>query len=201
MNEQSNRDFAAPLALSTTAFEELPLCMDLAACWTACRGDKMLPTKHDFEGAILGYPDVLPQMTMLGPTPGGGLNYLFTGSDRVFRHASDHTGQSILETVAPLVQDLLAQWALAVFKRPFGVFWEQRHILTSGAPVSGFNLGLVLADENGQPVALAIAPAVDEAHSLEIERKGFLIGSEGVDVTPIDIGLGVPDLARSVSAS
>lgn len=190
-----------PLALSTTVFAEYAELVDLATCWQACRGDKMLPTKRDFEGAILNYPAILPNMTMVELTPDGALNYIFIGSDRAARRNEEDTGQLVNQTLAPAAGELIMLYAIAAFQSPFAMFWAQGNRLPSGAVAHDHNLGVTLCDDDGKPNAIAIAAVVDTAYLEEDVRGGYLIGSEGMTVTPIDIGLGIPDLPRSAEAS
>lgn len=42
---------------------ELLVC--LADCWHQARGARQLPQKHDFEGAVLKYPKIVPHLTLI----------------------------------------------------------------------------------------------------------------------------------------
>jgi hypothetical protein len=188
-----------PLALSTAAFTDHEDLLLLAACWTECRGTRLVPLKRDFEGAILNYPDILPNMTMVELSPEGELNYLFIGSERAARRNEEDTGQPVIETLAPAVAELIAHYALFAFDKPFAMYWEQSNKLPSGAVAHDHNLAVVLADEDGKPNA--IAALIDPIYDDETQRGGYVIGSGGMSVTPIDIGLGVPDLPREAGPS
>lgn len=201
MTSSSGRETRVPLDLTSTVFADYPDLLELAACWQTCRGDKMLPSKHDFEGAILGHPVLLPNMTIVELTPDGALNYIYIGSDRAARRDEEDTGQTVDRTLAPAAGELIMLYAISAFDNPFALFWAQGNKLPSGAVAKDHNLGVVLADENGKANAIAIASVIDPAYEQEIERGGYLIGSDGMVITPIDIGFGVPDLPRSAGAS
>lgn len=49
-----------------------------------------------------------------------------------------------------------------------------------------------------RPFCLTIATSVGEAYKSEFGRGGYRTGSEGVQIIPIDIGCGVPDLPLAV---
>lgn len=201
MSKSAGKENATPLELTSPVLADYPELLELAACWQSCRGDKMVPSKHDFEGAILGHPVLLPNMTMIELTSDGSLNYLYIGSDRAARRNEEDTGQTVNQSLAPAAGELIMLYAISAFEKPFAMFWAQGNKLPSGAVAKDHSLGVVLADENGKANAIAIASVIDPVYEQEIERGGYMIGSEGVDVTPIDIGLGIPNLPRSAGAS
>lgn len=201
MTNPVNKQNAKPLALSSPAISDYPELVELAACWQSCRGDKMLPSKHDFEGAMLAHPKILPNMTMIEMTPKGEMNYIYIGSNRAARRSEEETGRKVSSTLAPAAAELTVLYAIAAFEAPFAMFWTHGNGLPSGAVATDQNLAVVLGDEKGKANAIAISSIVDPVYELEIEKGGFLIGSLGMDVIPIDIGFGVPDLPRSVGAS
>lgn len=201
MTNPGSKGNAIPLTATSPVIADYSELVALATCWQTCRGDKMLPGKHNFEGAMLEYPIILPNMTMIELSPDEDLSYIYIGSDRAARRNEEDTGQAVSQTLAPAAGELIMLYAISAFENPFAMFWTQGNKLPSGAVATDHNLGVVLADENGKANAIAIASVIDPVYELEIERGGYMIGSEGMAVTPIDIGLGVPDLPRRSEAS
>lgn len=172
--------------------------MALMECWEKARGDAMLPTKFDFEGTMLEHPEILPDLTMLEITPNNELRYLFIGSDRVFRINKDQTRETIEGAFAPNVRAFITDWTRAIFERPHVSMWQARTLLPSGAEAGSINLSVALSNEKGTPSCLVAMTIFDEVFRREAEKGGYLIGSAGITVTPIDIGCGVPDLPHKI---
>lgn len=197
----SQKKEGLPVELSNIAFADCSVLLDFGKCWQECRKGNMLPLKRDFEGAVLDYPDLVPNMTMVELGADGQLNYLFIGGDRAARRNREDTGQLVSQTLAPAAADLMAHYALVAFDKPFDMYWEQHNILPSGAVAHDRNLGVVLRDDKDKPCAIAIAASIDTVYDQEMVKGEYMLGSGGMAVTPIDIGLGVPDLPREVGPS
>ena len=194
MSGSQDNSTIVPKILATDLIAGQPVLLSMAKCWEECRKGKLLPLKKDFEGAILEYPEVLPDMTIVEMSPDGDLTYLYIGGDRATRRGHEDTGTAVRETLHPKAAELIFTLAIAAFERPFALHWWQRNILPSGAVAEDYNLGVGLADEDGNMVAIAIASQIDPVYLRETEKGGYLIGSGGMGATPIDLGLGVPDL-------
>lgn len=194
MAEDIKTGDGAPLRPSTAAFADYALLMALYECWEKARGDAMVPSKFDFEGTMLEHPEILPDLTMLEMTPTGELRYLFIGSDRVFRINQDQTRETMEGAFAPKVRKFVADWTRSSLQRPHISMWRARTLLSSGAQASSVNLSVPLSNEKGVPTCCVSMTIFDEVFLREAEKGGYLIGSIGITVTPIDIGCGVPDL-------
>lgn len=194
MAEDIKTGDGAPLRPSTAAFADYEPLMALCECWEKARGAAMVPSKFDFEGTMLEHPEILPDLTMLELKPVGELRYLFIGSDRVFRINQDQTRETMEDAFAPKVRKFVADWTRAALEKPHFIMWKARTLLPSGAQASSVNLSVPLSNEKGLPTYCVSMTIFDEVFLREAEKGGYLIGSIGIDVTPIDIGCGVPDL-------
>lgn len=154
----------------------------------------MIPCKHDFEGAVLEYPKIVPHMTLLEKLSNDDMSLRFVGSDRVYQEGKDPTFQAFEQSFAPDVRDLMTKWAEAVLALPGASLWKTSTRLSSGGLAHNYSLSLALADSTGTPHYIVSVVAMDPAVYNETEHGVHLIGSGGVDVTPIDIGGGIPDL-------
>lgn len=188
-----------PIKPCISAFSGYRLLRSLYECWEQVRGDKMLPTKRDFERAMLEYPEILPHMVMGEFVSSNEFRALYQGSGRVFLRNMDVTHGDALEGLAPNARQFLADWLRASYERPFITFWKSRTSLPGGAMAENANFTAILSNDDGKPTHFATVVAADKAFAIEIERGGYLTGSGGVDVVPIDIGLGVPDLPRNLA--
>lgn len=176
-------------------------CEQLAAlysCWERVRGDKMLPSKQDFEGEMLNFPEFLSDMTLVEPGPNGEILYRYVGSQIVTRRDTDQTGKLVRGVLESKAEKLVLDWGVANFKMPHIVFFSVRTHLPSGVTAESSNLVVPLSGQEGLPPCLAMATAVDDAYRREIEKGGFLLGSAGIAMNPINIGYGVPDIPRTV---
>lgn len=188
-----------PIRPSTSVFAEYELLLMLCECWEQARGDKMIPTKQDFMEAMLEHPEILPDMTLVEKVSSDAVRHLYLGSERVFRQNRDRTYENVLEAFAPNARQFVMAWSNAIFERPLIAFCKDRTQLPSGTMTETPSLTVVLSNDEGQPTCQATASVVDKATTgQELQRGGFLNGSGGMDVVPIDIGLGVPDLPRTV---
>lgn len=198
MTENIKTGDGVPVRPSTSAFAGYAPLMALCECWEKARGDAMVPSKFNFEGAILDRPEVLPNLTMLEMIPTGELRYLFIGSDRVFRINQDQTRETMEGAFAPKVRKFVADWTRSVMARPHLLMWQAGTLLPSGAQGSSVNLSVPLSSEDGVPTCCVSMTIFDEVFLREAEKGGYLIGSVGIDVTPVDIGHRIPDLPRAI---
>lgn len=187
-----------PKQPSIGKFEMYELLVALYACWESVRGDKMLPSKRDFEGEMLNSPEFLSEMAFVEQDPNGELHYRYIGSQIVTRRDSDQTGKPVTGVHEPKVEKLVLDWGFANFKMPHILFYTTRTHLPSGAIGDSFNLVVPLANHQGLSPCLAVATVVDDVFRQEFKKGGFLAGSAGVEMNPIDIGYGVPNLPRTV---
>lgn len=194
MSGDKNTGSCVPLRPVTQVFAAYTALVTLSRCWEKARGDKMMPSKHDFEAVMLDYPEILPSMTMVELLAGGELQYLYIGSERVFQMNKDQTRRRVEGSFAAEAWKHTADWMQASFDQPHLAFWKSRTHLPSGAVAENNNLSVVLSDDSGVPRYIIIITVFDEAHDKETTRGGYLIGSAGLEMTPIDIGCGVPDL-------
>lgn len=194
MSDDKNTDIHAPLRPATQVFAAYEVLVALCRCWEEARGDKMIPSKHDFEAVMLNYPEILPSMTMVELLADGKLQYLFIGSERVFQMNKDQTRRGVESSFAVEAWKYTSDWMQASFEQPHVAFWKSRAHLPSGAIAQNNNLSVVLSDDSGVPRYTIIITVFDEAHANETTRGGYLIGSAGMEMSPIDIGYGVPDL-------
>jgi hypothetical protein len=158
----------------------------------------MLPTKAGFEAASLNYPAILPNLALVDFVSAKDFRYRYIGSDRVQRRAADHTNQNTEEAFAPRAREFVDSWTKAGFDRPHITLWRDQTHLPSGRIAESQNLSVVLVGKKGLPNCIAVVTDVDQTYKAELSKGGFQIGSIGMDVTPIDIGLGVPDLPLSL---
>lgn len=194
MSGDKNTGSRVPLRPVTQVFAAYKALVTLSRCWEKARGNKMIPSKHDFEAVMLDYPEILPSMTMVELLAGGELQYLYIGSERVFQMNKDQTHGRVGSAFAVEAWKFTADWVQASFDQPHLAFWKSRTLLPSGAVAENNNLSVVLSDDNGRPKYTIIITVFDEAHHSEATKGGYLIGSAGMELTPIDIGCGVPDL-------
>lgn len=188
-----------PIKPCTSAFSEYRLLRSLYECWEQVRGDKMMPTKHDFERAMLEYPEILPKMVLAELVSNTEFHYLYVGSDRVSLRNKDQTRQNVKEAFAPKIGEFVTDWARASLKKPHIAFWKGRSILPSGKVGGAVALTVILSNDEGLPNYVATVTVTGEVYAREIERDGYHIGSAGMEIVPIDIGCGVPDLPRTVA--
>lgn len=194
MSGDRNTGNRVPLRPVTQVFAAYASLVTLSRCWEKARGDKMVPSKHDFEAVMLDYPEILPSMTMIKLIAGGELQYLFIGSERVFQMNKDQTHKRVGSAFAAEAWKFTGDWVEASFDQPHLAFWKSRTHLPSGTVAENNNLSVVLSDDDGVPRYIIITTVFDEAHHSEPTKGGYFIGSAGMEMTPIDIGCGVPNL-------
>lgn len=193
-----NRDTTSvPIRPSTLDFKDHAQLMAFFECWERARGNKMAPSKHDFEGTILECPEILPNMSLVEPVSQNVFQYIYLGGDKVLRRARDQTHQNVLGAFAPNVGQFVTDWTRALLEEPFILKWKARTRLPSGMVARKINLSVVLTDDGGKPICIASAVVADKAFANEISPGGYLLGSDGLNVVPIDIGCGIPDLPRA----
>lgn len=180
----------------TKLLEEYELLMACCECWQSARKGKILPTKRDFEGAVLAYPELLPFMSVLEVKSKEEIKYIYLGSDMVFQRNKDQTREEMAEAMSPGTRKFAQAWVTAAISSPFLAFWVSRSHLDSGLGIVNHGLSVVLSDQSGQPSYIVAVNVGDEAHRKTLEQRGYQLGVDGVDITPIDIGFGVPDLPR-----
>lgn len=185
-----------PLEPDTSAFTDRPLLIDLCNCWLDARAKKMLPTKWEFEKQALNHPAILPNLALVEFKSPTEFHYRYIGSARVQRRGEDQTRQNVTQAFAPNAREFLTSWTLAGFELPHMTLWTDRTALPSGAIAESTNLSVVMTGESGLPNCLAVVTDVAEAYTQELAGGNYLIGSKGMEVVPIDIGMGIPDLPR-----
>lgn len=183
-----------PKAPDRQVFGEYPPLVSLCKCWEDARGKAMLPTKQDFERVMLDYPEILPNLAMVQFVSPDEFSYSYIGSKRVQRRNKDETNHRTEDAFAPDARDFLAAWTKAGLDKPHVTFWQDQTELPSGTIAESSNLSVILSGDSGVPNCIAVMTVADEAYSRELVPGGFLVGSAGLRVTPVDIGFGIPDL-------
>lgn len=181
-------------SLPVEEFLDHEFLVALSDCWQSARGERMIPCKHDFEGAVLECPQIVPHMTVVEKVPTDGMRLCFVGSDRVYQEGKDPTFQAFEQSFAPGVRSLMTKWAEAIVALPAASFWKTSTRLASGNLAHNYSLSLVLADSAGTPHYIVSVVAMDPIVYDETEHGVHFIGSGGISIMPIDIGRGTPDL-------
>lgn len=187
-----------PKHLSTESFHQYESLVATYECWAHARKDKMLPSKLDFERATLDSPEFLPNMTLVELSPDGEIQFVYVGSQIVTRRNSEQTGMVVENMFDPKAEKLIHDWALANLKVPVINCYNVRTHLPSGVIGESVNLSVVLSNGQGLPSCIAATTVVDQAYEQEVAKGGFLLGSAGLEMDPLDIGYGIPDLPRTI---
>lgn len=189
----------SPISPDTSAFQDHVILMDLFNCWVEARGDAMLPKKKVFEKTALDHPQILPDLALVEFTSPTEFHYRYLGSERVQRRGQDQTNESVEGAFAPKARQFLSDWTRAGFEKPHITVWIDRTRLPDGTVAESTNLSVVLTGDTGLPNCIAVVTDVDKAYNDQLAGSRLLIGSAGMEAIPIDIGLGVPDLPRSLA--
>lgn len=198
MTADNENSAGVPIHPSIGQFSGFEPLLDLFHCWQRARGDRLIPTKRDFEGVMLEYPEMLPSLTLVEVTPSNEFQFLYVGADLVERRKQDLTHLALQEAIAEKVTKFTLEWLVAIFEKPCIVVSTTRTELPGGVGAVSINMTAVLSDESDRPRCIVNMSSYDEAFSKTENIEGYLIGSAGIAVTPIDIGLGVPDLPRTI---
>lgn len=183
----------------TSAFEQHDLLKAFCECWQTARKGKMLPSKKDFEGEVLAYPQVLPNMSVMEVISRDEINYIYLGSNLVFQRNKDQTKEDVSRAMAPGVKDFMRDLVMAGIGSPFLAYWTAKSHLESGLSVTNTGLSAVLSDDSEQPSFIVAVTVGDDAHRDTLGRRGYQIAQDGVTVVPIDIGCGVPTMPLSAN--
>lgn len=198
MSENASITTGVPIRPSVDIFREYEPLMALCECWEKARGDRMLPAKSAFEGVMLDYPEMLPDMALLKFLSGNEARYVYFGGEAVRRRRRDQTRERLEESVAPNVRNFLADWTAATFKIPGLNFVRAKIRMASGMEAENVSLSAVLSNEDELPSCIAYVTVLDGVFSGLEEQGEYLIGSAGMVMHPIDIGYGVSDLPRTI---
>lgn len=184
-----------PSISQLAGFEPL---LDLFHCWERARGNRMIPSKHDFERVMLDFPKMLPSLILVELTASSELQFLYVGNELVERRNQDLTHFNLEEAVAAKLRKFVLDWVAAIFNNPCLVLSTTRTYLPGDVAAASINLTALLSNEEGTPSCFANMSSYDANFSTGEVIDGYQIGSAGIEVIPIDIGLGVPDLPRTM---
>lgn len=160
-------------------------------CWSAARGDRVLPFKGDYEKAILGFPDIIPNLTIVEWTDQGSLRYLMIGSNIVKRRSKEQTSEIVKDVMEIRAERMLYEWARSSTEERHGTYFETYTDLPSGTIGIGRNLGLPLFGDQERVTLFCLVTQVDDTYGSEVGNGGFEIASAGISFRPIDLGFGV----------